>query len=278
MLLPCYYLFSLHAILSRQVNMYNPEVLFSTDDYILTSTRNVISRSATIHKPSALEIPLGRCFIAHGVVIRADLAQVQIQKYTFIGQGTVLQPCSMSNDPLKHIPLSIGSHCSIGQRCMVEAAVIGIGCSIGDDCNLSKRWNSIHLSESKAGWFWQCYRISATIKPTSSNFSLIWCHLQPYSFWKCLIYFYSHWHLHRCILKDFTRVENGTTVPADMVIPPFSIVAGSPAKIVGEVPEGIVTMLPNNLVERFKSLKQIKSNRSSIAPQVKWYPSVVTPT
>ena len=131
--------------------MYNPEVLFSTDDYILTSTRNIISRNATIHKPSALEIPLGRCFIAHGVVIRADLAQVQIQKYTFIGQGTVLQPCSMSNDPLKHIPLSIGSHCSIGQRCTVEAAVIGIGCSIGDDCNLSKRWNSIHLSESKAG-------------------------------------------------------------------------------------------------------------------------------
>lgn len=133
--------------------MYNPEVLFSTDDYILTSTRNIISRNATIHKPSALEIPLGRCFIAHGVVIRADLAQVQIQKYTFIGQDTVLQPCLMSNDPLKHIPLSIGSHCSIGQRCMVQAAEIGIGCSIGDDCNLSKRSDYIHLLASKAGYF-----------------------------------------------------------------------------------------------------------------------------
>jgi hypothetical protein len=67
--------------------MYNPDVPFSTDDYILTSTKNIISRSSNIHKPSALEIPLGRCFIAHGVTIRADLATVQIQKYTFIGEG-----------------------------------------------------------------------------------------------------------------------------------------------------------------------------------------------
>lgn len=119
--------------------MYNPEVYFSTDDYILTSTRNIISRNATIQMPSALEIPLGRCFIAHGVIIRADLAHVQIQKYTFIGEDTVLQPCPIYNDSSKFIPLSIGSHCSIGERCMIEAAVIGIGCFIGNDCKLSKR-------------------------------------------------------------------------------------------------------------------------------------------
>ena len=71
------------------------------------------------------------------------------------------------------------------------------------------------------------------------------------------------------MLKDFVRIEDGTTVPPDMVIPPFSIVAGSPAKIVGEVPEGTVTMLPNSLVERFKSLKEIKSCKSSIAHPAK---------
>ena len=120
--------------------MYNPDVPFSTDDYIITSTRNIISRSSIIHKPSALEIPMGRCYIAPGVVIRADLAPVQIQKYTFIGEDSVLQPCYMHNDATKYIPLTIGSHCSIGKRCTVEAAVLGIGCSIGDDCKLSQRW------------------------------------------------------------------------------------------------------------------------------------------
>ena len=120
--------------------MYNPEVTFSTDDYIVTSTRNVISRSSTIHMPSSLEIPLGRCFIAHGVTIRADMAPVQINKYSFIGEDSTLQPCPIPNDAKKYIPLTIGSHCSIGKRCTIEAAALGMGCFVGDDCVLSKRY------------------------------------------------------------------------------------------------------------------------------------------
>lgn len=123
--------------------MYNPDVTFSIDKYILTSTRNIISRSSTIHMPSSLEIPLGRCFIADGVTIRADLAPVQIQKYTFIGEDSLLQPCHLLNDTSKYAPLTIGSHCSIGKRCIVEAAVLGMGCSIGDDCIISKRYLEI---------------------------------------------------------------------------------------------------------------------------------------
>lgn len=69
--------------------------------------------------------------------------------------------------------------------------------------------------------------------------------------------------LFRCILKDFVFVENGARIPPDMVIPPFSIVSGSPARIVGELPVGSVTAIPNNLVERFKALKQVKTKVDS---------------
>jgi dynactin-5 len=125
---------------------------------------------------------IGRCFIAHGVTIRADLAGVQIQKYTFIDEQTMLQPCHLhtkadDEDTLRYIPLSIGSHCTIGKRCSIEAAVLGMGCSVGDGCVLSKR----------------------------------------------------------CILKDFVRIESGTVIPPDMVCPPFSIIAGSPARIIGNL-------------------------------------------
>ena len=116
--------------------MYCPLVPFSGDDFIVTSTRNIISRRCTIEKPSALEIPSGRCYIGHGVTIRADLAPVQIHKYTFIGEGTTLRPCSMGTRP---VPLTIGPHCSVGQRCTVEAAVIGAGCTVDDGCTLSPR-------------------------------------------------------------------------------------------------------------------------------------------
>lgn len=40
------------------------------------------------------------------------------------------------------------------------------------------------------------------------------------------------------IIKDYVRVLDGSVIPPSMVIPSFSIVAGQPAQIIGEVPEG----------------------------------------
>jgi dynactin-5 len=40
------------------------------------------------------------------------------------------------------------------------------------------------------------------------------------------------------IVKDYVKILDGSVVPSFMVIPSFSIVAGRPARVVGEVPEG----------------------------------------
>ncbi|KAI8965197.1 trimeric LpxA-like protein [Daldinia sp. FL1419] len=40
------------------------------------------------------------------------------------------------------------------------------------------------------------------------------------------------------IIKDYVRVLENTVIPPNMVIPSFSIVAGQPARVIGEVPEG----------------------------------------
>jgi len=40
------------------------------------------------------------------------------------------------------------------------------------------------------------------------------------------------------IIKDYVRILDGSVVPPNMVIPSFSIVAGQPARIIGEIPEG----------------------------------------
>ncbi|KXX77812.1 Dynactin subunit 5 [Madurella mycetomatis] len=40
------------------------------------------------------------------------------------------------------------------------------------------------------------------------------------------------------IIKDYVRVLDGSVIPPNMVIPSFSIVAGQPARLIGEVPEG----------------------------------------
>ncbi|KAJ4302440.1 hypothetical protein N0V88_002584 [Collariella sp. IMI 366227] len=40
------------------------------------------------------------------------------------------------------------------------------------------------------------------------------------------------------IVKDYVRILDGTVIPPHMVIPSFSIVAGQPARLIGEIPEG----------------------------------------
>jgi dynactin-5 len=57
----------------------------------------------------------------------------------------------------------------------------------------------------------------------------------------------------RCILKDYVNVLGGSVVPPDMVIPPFCIVSGNPAQIVGEMPESTSTLSNRAAVERYKA-------------------------
>ncbi|KEZ45226.1 hypothetical protein SAPIO_CDS2692 [Scedosporium apiospermum] len=40
------------------------------------------------------------------------------------------------------------------------------------------------------------------------------------------------------IIKDYVKVLDNAIVPPNMVIPSFTIVAGQPARVIGEVPEG----------------------------------------
>ena len=42
------------------------------------------------------------------------------------------------------------------------------------------------------------------------------------------------------IIKDYVRILDGTVVPANMVVPSFSVVAGRPGRVVGEICEGEV--------------------------------------
>ena len=183
--------------------IYNPTIEFTAEDYIVTSTGNIISRKATLCNPKMVEIPQGRCILCPDVMVRADLAPIQFGRYCLIGSRTSLHPCdTKSNGIVKFIPQTIGADVIIGEDCVIQAAVIGMGCVIGNNCVLSKR----------------------------------------------------------CILKDYVKVIEGSVIPPDMVIPPFCIVAGNPARIVGEVPESTSTLGHRSAVERYKAYVLIKTN------------------
>lgn len=56
----------------------------------------------------------------------------------------------------------------------------------------------------------------------------------------------------RCVLKDCCAIADNTVLPPETVVPPFTLMAGSPAKIVGEIPE----CTQDNMTELTKSYFQ----------------------
>ena len=107
--------------------IYNPETEFAEEDFIQTTSGNIISRSTLIYKPQAVEIPNGRCIIQRDVIIRGDFAAVQLNKYCFIDEEAILRPCYTNfKGVFRFIPLTIGSHTYIGKESIIESATIGM--------------------------------------------------------------------------------------------------------------------------------------------------------
>lgn len=187
--------------------MYNPIVEIVAEDFILTSTGNIISRGAKINQTKTLEVPGGRVFIDQHVHIHSDIAPIQLQRYVYISQNTTLKPSQTLTEPVRAVPMTIGSHSFIGEDSTVEAAAIGVGCHIGNRCTIAKR----------------------------------------------------------CILKDYVKVLDDAVLPNDMVVPPFSIVAGNPARIVAEQSESISTLAATMATDRYKAIKPIHKQEQESA-------------
>ena len=61
----------------------------------------------------------------------------------------------------------------------------------------------------------------------------------------------------RCVIKDYVRIEKGSVVLPNTVLPPFALVAGNPAEIVGEQPASVTTTGPSDAIARFKSFIKV---------------------
>ncbi|KAJ1445881.1 trimeric LpxA-like protein [Pelagophyceae sp. CCMP2097] len=101
---------------------------------------NSISRRATVSGAHNVSMT-GSSVVGRGAVIRGDLALVRIGRYCEIGVGAVLRPpyrVDAATTTLSYLPLSVGSHATIGRGTVVEAAWIGVGVQLGPDCVVGK--------------------------------------------------------------------------------------------------------------------------------------------
>lgn len=132
--------------------------------YIQTDSGNLISRSSSILGSSNIILG-GKTIIQPNVIIRGDLRRatsstnvvvVAIGKYSYLANHVVIRPGNKSykgsstsvlspptpphaNQPtpssvFSYYPVKIGDYVSIGQGSIIEAAQIGNGVQIGNNC------------------------------------------------------------------------------------------------------------------------------------------------
>jgi len=115
---------------------------------ILKDTGNIISRKSRLEGTPHI-ILSGRVVLQPNTILRGDLCPpadpakpsstrtaITIGKYSYLSEGSTLHPpsrISPTTGALVNIPLRIGEHVFIGERCVIMAASVGDHVFIGND-------------------------------------------------------------------------------------------------------------------------------------------------
>jgi len=160
----------------------------------------------------------GKCIIRSKVIIRGEYAPIIIGRYVHIGEGCVIRPAVVTvttnnNDSSPSIATTAASSTNHNNQTISNIIDMpkSIPMTIGSHTNIGKE------CVIEAAWIGTNVIIGDG----------------------CVI-------SKRAIIKDNCKILSNTIIPPGMVIPPFSVVAGCPGRIVGELPESVVVDFVND--------------------------------
>lgn len=112
------------------------DITYPVSDYIETAAGNKVSRASFL--PGSQNIVLsGRCIVKSDCIVRGDLAQIRVGKYSTIMEGAVLHPGFKTlAKGVAFFPLIIGENVIIGENTVVSAAQVGSFSYVGNNCVL----------------------------------------------------------------------------------------------------------------------------------------------
>jgi dynactin-5 len=85
-------------------------------------------------------VTMSHCVISNDVLLRGDIARIQIGRFVLLGESGVVRPPMIPvKQGVEPVPVAIGDHVYIGARCVIEAAVVGSCVVIERDCVVGPR-------------------------------------------------------------------------------------------------------------------------------------------
>lgn len=111
---------------------------FDPTEYFVTGKKNKISKKTVLWGMRRIVLS-GKVTVMEGTILRGDLAQMKIGRYSTVGRDCVIRPSYKISEKRQKagkffLTLLIGSNVIIGHNCIVQASIIGCNVIVGDGC------------------------------------------------------------------------------------------------------------------------------------------------
>ncbi|CAG5073260.1 Similar to DCTN5: Dynactin subunit 5 (Pongo abelii) [Cotesia congregata] len=107
------------------------DIYYDRAEYIETASGNKVSRQTVLCGSQNIVLH-GKVIVQSDAIIRGDLANVRVGRYCIISKNVVIRPpFKKFSKGVAFFPLQMGDHVFVGERAVVNAAVVGSYVYIG---------------------------------------------------------------------------------------------------------------------------------------------------
>ncbi|CAL7941619.1 unnamed protein product [Xylocopa violacea] len=115
------------------------DVYYSKAEYVETASGNKVSRQTVLCGSQNIVLH-GKVIVQSDAIIRGDLANVRTGRYCIISKNAIIRPpFKKFSRGVAFFPLAMGDHVFVGERAVVNAAIVGSYIYIGKNAVIGRR-------------------------------------------------------------------------------------------------------------------------------------------
>ncbi|CAK9828788.1 Dynactin subunit 5 [Anthophora retusa] len=115
------------------------DIYYNKGEYVETATGNKVSRMTVLSGSRGIVL-YGKVIVQSDAIIRGDLANVRTGRYCIISKQAVIRPpFKKFSKGVAFFPLTLGDHVFVGERAVVNAAIVGSCVYIGKNAVIGRR-------------------------------------------------------------------------------------------------------------------------------------------